>query len=157
MKKLIQRLAVMNIALVLFATTAVAVNGNDSESEQNPYGVTIEKKIKLKSGNKKSLPINVLKGYKNPILMHIKDNGILGIYTILKTRLFTAKVINEGEKYSLEIMAEKGIRKTETDTVYINALKETPQRRNPKARAEKRTDKKEDPNYGVPLIITVRP
>ena len=54
MKKLIQRLAVMNIALVLFATTAVAVNGNDSESEQNPYGVTIEKKIKLKSGKKKS-------------------------------------------------------------------------------------------------------
>lgn len=158
MKKLMQSLIVMGIVLILFTETTAAMNGNNDESTKQEFGVTIKNKIQLKSGNKQSLPFNVLQGYHNPLLIHKEDNGSININDIvLKTRLYTAKIIKTGEKYSLEITAEKEIKKIETDTLYINAMKERKATEERTKNNRVMTNKPKNTTFGVPLVITISP
>lgn len=129
MKQLIQRLSVMSVALVLFSTTDIAINRKGNYTNKVDYGVTIENKITIKSGNKKMIPINVKKGFdkKGIILFYFENNFCKGVNNWVKTPHISAKVILKENKPFLEIIAEKGINKQETDTIQIKAFPERKQ------------------------------
>lgn len=115
MKKLIQRLSVMSIALILFSATGIAINRKDNHTNKEDYGVTIENKITIKSGNKKLIPINVKKGFNKDmiILFYFENNFPRGLSNRVKTPHLFARVILKDKKPLLEITAEKGINKQE--------------------------------------------
>lgn len=129
MKKLIQKLSVMSIALILFSTTGIAINRKGNHTKKEDYGVTIENKITIKSGNKKLIPINVKKGFNKEmiILFYFENNFCKGVSNWVKTPHIFARVISKDNKPFLEITAEKGINKQETDTIQIKALPEVKQ------------------------------
>lgn len=145
---LIKKISVMSVAFILFAAPCSSMNENDSNEDNPPHGITIENKVKLKSGKRKTIPIKVSEGFKEPLLVYVKNNEIVDVNTRLKIRLFSAKIIKKDNEFSLEITAEKGVNRTESDTILVKSLPKKPDfsmRRN------------NNTKFGAPLIITVTP
>jgi len=157
MKTAFQRLMAMSAALVLLCVTAVAQNEKSTNSETN-FGVTLATgSIKLKAGGEKVLPITLLEGYKDPLLIYVGDGAVPNINRQVKGQFFSAKIFKKGEEFSLRIKATEGIKKTVSETIYIKALEKNPKPNRKNRESAKPGASKKSPQYGVPLKITVIP
>ena len=155
MKTAFQRLAAMSVALILLCATVVAQNEKSTNSENKTnFGVTlVTGSIKLKAGSEKMLPITLLDGYKNPILIYIADDAVSNINTAITGKIFSARILKKGEEFSLVIKATEGIKGTTSETIYIKAMEKNPK---PNRKVTRGANKK-SPQHGAPLKITVSP
>lgn len=160
MKGLIQRIAMMSVALVLFCYTATAKNVNDDKGmADNSSGVMVDGNVTVKRGKTKTLKMTVLEGFDNPLLIYVGER--FDINSRIEGKTFSARIIKEEENYFLQIKARETALKG-TETIYVRAQKiikkipklsqkEMQERRNKNKTAGKKQQ------YGLPVTIKVIP
>ena len=160
MKGLIQRIAMMSVALVLFCYTATAKNVNDDKGmTDNSSGVMVDGSVTIKPGKTKTLKMTVLEGFDNPLLIYVGER--FDINSRIEGKTFSARIIKEEENYFLQIKARETALKG-TETIYVRAQKiikkrpklsqkEMQERRNKNKTAGKKQQ------YGLPVTIKVIP
>lgn len=118
-----QRLVAISVVLILLCATAMAQNEKCTKSDKKVnHGVTLTtSSIKLKAGAEKILPITLLDGYKNPILIYIVDDINPNINTAVKGKFVSARIFKKENSYSLRIKATEEIKETISETIYIKA------------------------------------
>ena len=126
MKGLIQRIAMMSVALVLFCYTATAKNVNDDKGmTDNSSGVMVDGNVTVKRGKTKTLKMTVLEGFDNPLLIYVGER--FDINSRIEGKTFSARIIKEEENYFLQIKARETALKG-TETIYVRAQKIIKQR-----------------------------
>lgn len=160
MKDLIQRVAMMSVALILFCSTVTAKNVNDDKGmTENSSGVTVDGSVTIKPGKTKKLKITILEGFEKPLLIYIGEG--FDVNTRIEGKAFSAGIIKEEGNYFLQIKARETASKG-TETIYVKAQKivkqmpkltkkEMQERRNKNKTAGKKLQ------YGFPVTIKVIP
>ena len=160
MKGLIQRIAMMSVALVLFCYTATAMNVNDDKGmTDNSSGVMVDGSVTIKPGKTKTLKMTVLEGFDNPLLIYVGER--FDINSRIEGKTFSARIIKEEENYFLQIKARETALKG-TETIYVRAQKIIKQRPklSQKEMQERRNKNKtagKKQQYGLPVTIKVIP
>lgn len=160
MKGLIQRIAMMSVALVLFCYTATAKNVNDDKGmTDNSSGVMVDGNVTVKRGKTKTLKMTVLEGFDNPLLIYVGER--FDINSRIEGKTFSARIIKEEENYFLQIKARETALKG-TETIYVRAQKIIKQRPklSQKEMQERRNKNKtagKKQQYGLPVTIKVIP
>lgn len=160
MKGLIQRIAMMSVALVLFCYTATAKNVNDDKGmTDNSSGVMVDGSVTIKPGKTKTLKMTVLEGFDNPLLIYVGER--FDINSRIEGKTFSARIIKEEENYFLQIKARETALKG-TETIYVRAQKIIKQRPklSQKEMQERRNKNKtagKKQQYGLPVTIKVIP